>query len=263
MAKVDKSRLIEAYHRGTLKGADKAYLKQLMSEDPSFKQEVNDYKQIYNGLEALHIEQFQLNLKKMEAKYQKEDNVVPMSSSTGAVVRPMRKLYAVAAAVALLVCCTITYNLMLPSVFDQHFAASQSIAVHIESTRASGQTISTAEQIKKSAFTAYQKQEYRKSIDLLKDYMNTYPEKASKDYQSMLVLGVAQLATNKTTSAINTLEQILNGRDSSYKQEAEWMWALGKIKLDHTEAAKKLLQEITLQKGHIHQEDAVEVLGQL
>jgi len=262
MANVEKSRLIEAYHRGSLKGADKAYLKQLMSEDPSFKQEVNDYKQIYNGLEALHIEQFQLNLNKMEAKYETKDNVVAMSGNR-AVVRPMRKLYAVAAAIALLVCCTVAYNLMLPSVFDQHFAASQSIAVHIESTRAAGQTVSTAEQIKKSAFTAYQKQEYTKSIDLLKDYINTYPEKASKDYQSMLILGVAQLATNKTEKATRTLEQIINGRDSSYKQEAEWMWALGQIKLEQTDVAKEMLQEITLQKGHIHQEDAVEVLGQL
>ena len=78
MRNIDKNRLIEAYHRGTLKGADKAYLKQLMSEDPSFKQEVKDYKQIYKGLEALHIEQFQLNLNKMEAKYETKDNVVAM-----------------------------------------------------------------------------------------------------------------------------------------------------------------------------------------
>lgn len=262
MANVDKSRLIEAHHRGTLKGADKAYLKQLMSEDPSFKQEVNDYKQIYNGLEALHIEQFQLKLNKMEAKYKQEDNIVAMNNK-GTIVRPMRRLYAVAAAIALLVCCTITYNLMLPSVFNQHFAASQSIAVHIESTRAGGQSISTAEQIKKSAFTAYQKEEYTKSISLLKDYVNTYPEKAAKDYQSMLVLGVAQLATDKAENAARTLEQIINGRDSSYKQEAEWMWALSQIKLDHTDAAKEILEEITLQKGHIHQEDAAKVLNQL
>lgn len=262
MGNVDRSRLIEAYHRGTLKGADKAYLKQLMSEDPSFKQEVADYKQIYNGLEALHIEQFQLNLNKMEAKYETTNNVVAMNGSS-AVIRPMRKLYAVAAAVALLICCTVTYNMMMPTVFEQHFAASQSIAVHIESTRAGGQTISTAEQIKKSAFTAYQKKEYTKSIDLLKDYINTYPEKASKDYQSMLVLGVAQLAANQIEGGAKTLAQIINGTDSSYKQEAEWMWALGQIKLEHMDVAKKVLQEITLQKEHIHQEDAAEVLGQL
>lgn len=261
MGNVDKSRLIEAYYRGTLKGADKAYLKQLMSEDPSFKQEVKDYKQIYNGLEALHIEQFQLNLNKMEAKYQTKDNVVPMNANT-AVIRPLRKLYAVAAAVALLICCTVAYNVMMPNVFDQHFAASQSIAVHIESIRAGG-PISTAEQIKKSAFMAYQKKAYTKSIDLLKDYMNTYPEKASKDYQSMLVLGVAQLANDQAAAGTKTLAKIINGTDSSYKQEAEWMWVLGQIKLEQTDVAKKLLQEITLQEGHIHQDDAIEVLGQL
>lgn len=258
MANVEKSRLIEAYYRGTLKGADKAYLKQLMSEDPSFKQEVNDYKQIFNGLEALHIEQFQLNLNKMEAKYQ--DNVVAMNPTP---VRPLRKIYYAAAAVALLICCSITYNLMMPSVFEQHFAVSQSIAVHIESIRAGGQTMSTAEQIKKSAFTAYQQEKYIKCIDLLKDYLNTYPETASKDYQSILVLGVAELAANKTEDAKKTLETVINSKESSYKQEAEWMWVLAQIKLEHMDAAKEVLQDLVKQDGHIHKEDAEKVLSQI
>lgn len=258
MANVEKSRLIEAYYRGILNGADKAYLKQLMSEDPSFKQEVKDYKQIFNGLEALHIEQFQLNLNRMEAKYQ--DNVVAMNPTP---VRPLRKVYYAAAAIALLICCSITYNLMMPSVFDQHFAVSQSIAVHIESIRAGGQTMSTAEQIKKSAFTAYQQEKYTKCIGLLKDYLNTYPETASKDYQSMLVLGVAQLAANKTENATKTLEMVVNSKESSYKQEAEWMWILAQIKLEHNDAAKKVLKDIITQDGHIHKEDAEKVLSQL
>lgn len=262
MRNIDKNRLIEAYHRGTLKGADKAYLKQLMSEDPSFKQEVKDYKQIYNGLEALHIEQFQLNLNKMEAKYETKDNVVAMPRS-GAVIRPMRKLYAVAVAIALVVCSSIAYNMMMPDVFEQHFAASQSIAVHIESTRAGGQVISTAEQVKKSAYSAYQRAEYTKSIDLLNDYILTYPEKAATDYQSMLVLGVAQLAGNQIEAGTKTLSKIINGKDSSYKEEAQWMWALGQIKLEQMDAAKEMLEAIQLQTEHTHHKDAVDVLGQL
>ncbi|BDS14544.1 tetratricopeptide repeat protein [Aureispira anguillae] len=259
MANVEKSRLIEAYYRGTLNGADKGYLKQLMSEDPSFRQEVKDYKHIFNGLEALHVEHFQANLAQMEKKYQ--DNVVAMSPKT--TIRPFQKLYYAAAAVALLICCSITYHLMTPSVFDQHFAASESIAVHIESIRAGGQTMSTEEQIKKSAFTAYQQKEYSQSISLLKDYLNTYPETASKDYQSILVLGVAQLAEGKVEQATRTLELVIKGRDSSYKQEAEWMWVLAQIKLDNKEAAKKVLQDIIDQKGHIHKEKALEVQHQL
>lgn len=258
MANVEKSRLIEAYYRGTLKGTDKAYLKQLISEDPSFKQEVNDYKQIFNGLEALHIEKFQLSLNKIEAKY--KDNVVAMNPTP---VRPLRKLYYAAAAIALLICCSVTYSLMMPSVFEQHFAVSQSIAVHIESIRAGGQTMSTSEQIKKSAFTAYQQEKYTKCIDLLKDYLNTYPETASKDYQSILVLGVAQLAANKTENASKTLEMVINSKESSYKQEAEWMWGLAQIKLEHNDAAKKAFQDIVQQNGHIHREEAEKVLNQI
>lgn len=261
MANVEKSRLIEAYYRGTLKGADKAYLKQLMSEDPSFKQEVKDYKQIFNGLEALHIEQFQLNLSAMEAKYQ--DGVVAMHAPAG-IVRPLRKFYYAAAAVALLICCSMAYHFMTPSVFDQHFAASQSIAVHIESIRAGGPTMSTKEQIKKRAFTAYQQEEYVKCIDLLTDYGNTYPEAASKDFQSILVLGVAQLAQGKAENASLTLAQIIaEGKDSSYKQEAQWMWALAQVKLEKIEAAQKMLDEIIHQKGHIHKDKAEKLLQQI
>ena len=252
MANADKTRLIEAYYRGILKGEDKTYFKQLMKENASFKQEVKEYKKIFQGFEALHIEAFENNLMQFEAKHQsKTDNVV--------VMRPFRKFYAAAAAIALLICATFAYNVMMPSVFDQQFHASQSIAVHMESLRGDN-TMSTAEQIKKNAFTAYQQKKYGECISFLTDYQTTYPEAAAKDYQSILVLGVAQLASGDTETALSNLDIVVSSKDSAYKQEAEWMWALAQVKLGAHDKAQPVLEKIAKHKGHIHKEDATVTL---
>ena len=69
--------------------------------------------------------------------------------------------------------------------------------------------MSQEEIIKKIAFSAYQKEEYDKAINLLEGYITDYPEKAAKDFQSYLVLGVSQLASEKTIESIETFNYVL------------------------------------------------------
>lgn len=130
MENLDRTRLIEAYHRGTLKGNDKAQFKQLMDTDPDFKQEVKDFKHIFKGLEGLHIEQFQNRLMNMEAKYQNTNKVVgteiPMVAKQDNI-RPIKKLYAYAASVALLVCTAYAYYFFSSNTFDQYFQDRKSV----------------------------------------------------------------------------------------------------------------------------------------
>lgn len=258
MPNIDITRLIEAYYKGTLKGEDKAYFKQLMREDPAFKQEVKEYKHIFQGFEALHLEQFQSQLSNMESKYATSQ----ADATPTAVVRPMRRWYRVAVAAAILMVATVAYNLFQPSLYDQHFAAVPSIAVHMESMRASG-TLSQTEQIKKQAFAAYQQEDFKRCVILLNDYKNNYAEAALKDYQSLLVLGVAQAAEGQYKKAIANLELVKQSKSSSFKQEAEWIWALVQLKLGHTEVTKSALERIAAQPKHTRHEKANVLLEQL
>lgn len=259
MENLDRTRLIEAYYRGTLKGIDKTHFKQLMDEDPDFKQEVKDFKVIFKGLEALHIDQFQSRLMNMEAKHQNKvagtEAIIPKDNN----IRPLKKYYSYAAAIALLVCASYAYYFVNSSPFDQHFQASSSIAVHIESTRGT-EVMPVSEQLKKNGFSAYQQKDYKTCIQLLSNYTQQYPDLADDDFQTALVLGVAQLANGETDAAVKSLEFVLRSRESSYRQEAEWMWSLAQIKLNKADKAKPVLEKIIAQKGHIHQEEAKEII---
>jgi TolA-binding protein len=267
MNNANKLRLIEDYYRGLLKGDDKITFKQLMKEDLAFKQDVKDYKSIFVGFESLHVENFQNNLFNFEAKYQTNNKTKVLelndSSTNTAVIRPMKKVYMAAAAIALLICATFGYNQMNSSPFEDNFVADSGIAVHIESIRGGEQELPAEEEIKKQAFSAYQKGDYTKSVDLLNGYINDYPLKASKDFQSYLILGVSQLASEKTIESIETFEYVLNGKDSSYKQQSEWYLALANVKLDKYEDAEKILNKIAAQKGHCQKKDAIKLLDQL
>ena len=256
MDSANSTRLIEAYYNRSLKGNDKRLFKQMMSEDPSFKQEVKAYKQIFRGLDNLHLEQFQKNLNQYESQHQNK-------TLTNSNIRPLRKVYLAAAAIALLICATLGYNILMPSPFDQHFQASKSIGVHMESTRNGDHKITEPELIKKAAFSAYQDKEYEKTITLLKDYLHNFPEVAAKDYQSILVLGVSQLASDQAEKATKHLEYVMNSKDSSYRQEAEWMWVLAQYKLGKEASTKTVLEEIAHKTGHIHSKAAAELLSNL
>ncbi len=267
MTNADKLRLIEEHYRGILNANDKVSFNQLMKEDLAFKQDVKDYKAIFVGFESLHVENFQNNLFNFEAKHQTDNKtkVLELNGTVNktAVIRPLKKFYMAAAAIALLICATFGYNQMTASPFDDNFIADAEIAVHIESIRGGEQELSQEEIIKKIAFSAYQKEEYDKAINLLEGYITDYPEKAAKDFQSYLVLGVSQLASEKTIESIETFNYVLHGKDSSYKQQSEWYISLANVKLDKFDEAENLLTIIASQNGHCHKKDAIKLLADL
>lgn len=259
MTDIDKTRLIEAYHQKKLKGDDDTLFKQELKNDPNFQEEVNGFAAIFKGLDGLHVDEFKNRLAQMESKYQHDStNIVPINN----VIRPIKKLYFAAAAIALLICATIAYNFTTQDVFSDHFQASLSIGVHLGSTRGD-LGISTEEQIKKRAFSFYQQKDYSNTIKLLKDYVQTYPNSAAVDYQSLLVLGVSQLAIGETEKAIKNFDLVIMSNNSSYKQEAEWMWVLAQFKLENGAATKSMLESIISQDGHTYQDVAKEVLSNL
>jgi tetratricopeptide (TPR) repeat protein len=267
MKNADKLRLIEAFYRGTLTGEDKSNFSKLMNDDLSFKHEVQDYKSIFIGFEALHVEAFQKNLMSFEAKHSAQENqsteVLPQQPKS-VVIRSLRKFYYAAAAIALLICATFGYNQWATSTFDEYFQTSQSIADEALATvRGANEVFSEAQKVKKSALSAYWKGNYSRAIVLLEGYVNEYNEIASNDYQSILVLGVSQLAENKTEKALVNLSLAAKSPDSSYKQEAEWYYALALIKTEAEAEAITILKQLVKRKAHIHNKDAIMLLDDM
>lgn len=257
MSKIDKIKLIEAYHTGQLKGQAKNSFNRLLQEDPSFETEVTAYEPIFDGFNALREDEYALTLQEFENEYQ-----IKQRTDKAPVIRSLRQFFYVAAAAAVLVLSVLAYQLTHPSLFNQHFAASDSIGMSLNAHRAVNE-ISHAERLKKEALNAYQDKDYETCISYLNDYRQNFSEKASTDYQALVVLGVARLARGKAEEAIEALTLVMDSRDSTYRQEAQWMMALANIKLGKEAEAKQILEVISQKEGHIYQQKSRTVLEQL
>jgi TolA-binding protein len=257
MSAIDKIKLIEAYHTGQLKGQAKISFNQLLQEDSSFETEVAAYEPIFDGFNALREDEYALTLQEFEKEYESEQ-----STDKTPIIRSLRQFYYIAAAAAVLLLSVLAYQLTHPSLFDQHFVASESIGMSLIAHRAAN-NVSHAAKLKKEALNAYQDKDYETCITYLKDYRQNFPEIASTDYQALVVLGVARLARGKAKEAVEPLSMVMDSRDSTYRQEAEWMLALAQIKLGKTEEAKKILKAISQKEGHLYQQKSRTVLQQL
>lgn len=264
MTDLDKVKLIELYYTGTLSLTQQERFDQLIQADAQFKKDVKAYKRIFGGFRALQAERFQETLQRFERDHQAAAPAAPAKDTAPkGAVRSMRSWwYSAAAAVVLLLAATVAYQGLSPNLFEQNFAASSDIAVHISSTRAED-GLNEVEQIKKSAFQAYRNANYDQAIALLKDYRNNFPELFQLDYQAIVVLGVCQLAEGNAEKALSTFEGVISSRDSSYRQEAEWMIALAHLKLDDKDAARKELEKIAKQPDHIYYHRANDLLSEL
>ncbi len=265
MKHAEKIRLIESYYRGDICDADQLLFDALLKEDSTFSEEVTSYETIFRGFESLHLEKLQEQLFSFEQKYKEKVSKAPVEPETirAAVVRPIRSYYYAAAAVAVLVFAVFGYNQMNSSPFENNFVADGSIAIHLSSMRAGDQTLSPVEILTRDAYAAYQEQNYDNTIKILSLYQDDYPEIASKDYQSFLVLGVAFLANGAANDAKLNFNKILEAKDSSNKLSAQWYLSLAEIKLNNFDAAQSILEDLSNCEDSKLKDDATQLLQDL
>jgi TolA-binding protein len=257
MSKVDKIKLIEAYHTGQLRGKERAAFNRLLQEDAGFQTEVDAYEAIFDGFQSLRRDQFAQTLTEFENDYQKQ-----ATQKRPTLVRSLRSYFYMGAAAVLLILSVFVYQMTSNNLFNQHFVASETIGVDIIGFRAA-EDLTKAEQVKRAALKAYREKDYKTCIQLFRDYRQNFPTVAKEDFQALVVLGIAQLAQGKADAALETLGNVTNSSDSTYRQEAEWMTALAYIKLDRKEEAAEELKDISGKTGHVYQEKAAALLEDL
>lgn len=265
MKHAEKIRLIETYYRGDISPEDRQVFDSLIKEDSTFQEEVNSYESIFLGFEALHLENFENQLLSFEKKHQNTAKVVSMNSTTAktTVVRPIKKMYYAAAAVAVLLVALFGYNQMNYAPFENNFVADANIAIHLSSMRAGSQDLKDDETLTRDAYAAYQSKDYASTIQKLEKYQLDFPEIANKDYQSFLVLGVAYLADGNAEGSIPNFNKILEAKDSSNKLSAKWYLSLAEIKLKNYEKATQLLNELKDSDDSKISKDAKALLNEL
>jgi TolA-binding protein len=265
MKDAEKLRLIETFYQGDISSEDQKVFDNLLNDDANFQQEVRSFEPIFKGFEALHIEHFEQQLLSFEKKHQSATKEVSMSSTSGSttVLRPLKKFYYAAAAIAVLLVALVGYKQFTYAPFENNFVAEANIAIHLSSMRAASMDLSDEEVLTRDAFTAYQSNDYEATINLLEKYQKEYPNIAAKDYQSYLVLGVAQLAIGHAEASKSSLIKILDAEDSSNKLTARWYLSLAEVKLQNYDAASKLLNELINSDDNKLKKDAEALLNDL
>jgi hypothetical protein len=266
MKHAEKLRLIESHYRGDINEQDRVVLETLLQDDPDFRLELESYEVVFMGFESLHVEDFQQQLVSFEQKFEEQVPVFPpeevLTTST-TVIRPIKSFYYAAAAVAVLLCAVFGYNQMNHSPFDNNFVADSNLAIHLSSMRAGDQNLSGSATMTRDAFSAYQTQDFKGTIEILQKYQQDYSDVASKDYQSYLVLGVAQLANGAAEAAKNNFNKIIEAKDSSNKLSAQWYLSLAEVKLKNYDVAQQILEELTNCEDPKIKKDAKQLLSDL
>lgn len=250
MTDVAKLHLIEAHHNGNLTQEEEQQLEQLLQEDKEFATELAEYNLLLDGFDNLALDAFEEEILSFEAKYQKEESVVPINRAGDGLVsnKPrqfkLSRYLSIAAAVAMLIFVPITYFSISggQDAFDQLYETPTAFVVR-------GEAKEDKEQAYNLALSIYNKGDYAKSIELLNTFVDTYGD---KEYEAIFYLASAQMVTGKYQASSMNFEHVAeNAEDSAfYRQQSEWFLTLAQYKLENTSVAIKLAKRITENPKH-------------
>lgn len=224
---MEKQELIEKYIQNRLSDAEKIKFDTLLASDIGFKKEVD-----------LHV-----NLKKV-TKHEDATNFKNLISEIEAAKSPKKRNYTkwlAAASIVLLL--GLSYFLTLENkvsnneLFVAYFEPYRNVIQPIE--RGSSQ-----QDQKTLAFTAYEKGDYKKAIDLFSKLYDNTNESYCLFYKAN-----ALLKLEKAKEAVPLLLEHLKTKDT-LTEKSRWYLALAYLKLNNKVEAKKTLKKVISEKNY-------------
>jgi hypothetical protein len=202
-----KIELLEKLHQNNLTEEDHLLIEELKQNDQDFEKEIKAYSDLLDAFDALHVDNFKENLNAFENKYSSKAKTTGKNKEAKtAAIRPLYRVISAAAAILVLLGSAILYNQYIHGPFNQHFAANESIAIHLTSTRGN-QELSKEEKLKKSAFNKFIQKDYKACLDELYLYESGSKGLFEKDQQSLLIAGVSHLSLDDAKQAISYLNK--------------------------------------------------------
>lgn len=275
MNHLEKIELIERYYFQQLSEQELQGIETLIKEDPLFKQEVEEYCNLYEGFDALHLENFSQQLQSFEAKI--TSNANDFNSTNAELPFPKTKIklvwnksvWSMAAAILLFVCCIpLLYNVVNRNTVNPEDFMEQSYAIipmgDWRKYQDSTLTAMEKEKVsaKKEAFYVYNsKTDYQKSLDLFKAYESKY----GFENQIRLYTGICNFKVGNYEEAINDFKLIIGSEvtHTDYIQESEYMLALIALKQNKKSEARALLDKVIGQSHHNYKKLAVDLAYEL
>ena len=246
--------LLERYCMGLLTEKEQQELEAEIAINEEFRKEMEGYDLLENGFKALELDCFLDKIQEWEAKYEKNENIIPLNSKrpkTIVMLNTIKKYWA--AAILLLAFLPLGYwylnsqGTTPDSLFADNFVAEE-IQPHLAWSRG-GETpeegdpfAPTAEEASEesrlkallsSGIDAYNKKNYSSATVFFEDYIKG-GEKINNAREIRFYMGVSYLAQNNTIKAKEIFKDLSQQPFSAgfqpIKQSSEWYLALTLLK---------------------------------
>ena len=235
---MDKDVLIQKYLQGKLNEAEEQLFQEYMENDPTFANEIPFHEDLNYAFAKADYDQTKAQL---QSFYKEEKQSV------------WRKWSIAASVIVLLGLGSLWYvnsSDTTQNLYAQYFEPYKNTVQPIVRGE-------TTKNMKILAFTAYDDGAYEKAIGFFDDLLASNPDPVIAFYKAN-----AQMKIGKTNAAIETLKSRIQKTDTIYG-EAQWYLALGYLKLEDAENAKKSLKEFLETNTRFKREAARELLKAL
>lgn len=235
---MDKELLIQKYLQGTLSESEEQRFQEYLEKEPTFAEEIPFYEDLNYAFAKADYEQTKSQLQ----SFYKEEK------------QSAWRKWSIAAAILILMGLGSLWFFNTVNSTETLYAHYFEPYKNVVQPIVRGETEKTTQVL---AFMAYDDGEYAQAIVHLNELLEEKPEAILALYK-----GNAQLQTNQTEAAIETLASQIKKTDTIYA-EAQWYLALSYLKLDNKEVAKKYLNRLLQTKSSFKNKDAIALLKSL
>ncbi|SEQ33151.1 tetratricopeptide repeat protein [Neolewinella agarilytica] len=166
-------------------------------------------------------------------------------SHEGATVRRLSRLYAIAAAILLLIAAGSWWLTHQPAMdYEALYAEAFTPYANELDSRTMGGEDSPASLDEKlaAASLAYDRRDYAAAATAFADYLASAP--AAAPASARLYYGISLLGANKAGEAIPVFDELANN-NASYRDTARWYQALALLRSQQPDAARQILTDIS------------------
>lgn len=275
MTELRKIQLLEKSHFNQLSKSERQELDRLAAQDAQFAKEAAQTEELFQGLGALALDDFEQQMSGWESKYQshKKSKVRKMAVVGGSGGGTFRRLLRIAA-VVLVLFLPVAYfaasgGFTSPASNEDLFQAYYAEGPQFMDFRVRGDDSAKPgiqqelENRKRQGLILFNKGDYKMATHNLSLYVEHSPK---RDYEAIVALATAQVVQGNADKAIPLYQLVLETEEPTalaYQDQASWYLALAQLRNNELTAAKMQLQELAKDENNDYQEQGQKLLKEL